>query len=121
MEKIRNFKQLKIWQKGIDIVKDIYILTMKFPKDELYGLTSQMRRSAISIPSNIAEGFKRYHSKEYSQFLHIVLGSAAELETQLIIAKELGFINDKDKLLIDILEKIDHISKMISSLLNKLK
>jgi len=78
-----------------------------------------MRRSVISIPSNIAEGFKRYHSKEYSQFLHIVLGSAAELETQLIIAKEFGFINEEN--LNDISEKLDHISKMVSSLLNKLK
>ena len=64
MEKIKSFKQLKIWQKGIEIVKDIYTLTRHFPKEELYGITSQMRRSAISIPSNIAEGFKRYHSKE---------------------------------------------------------
>lgn len=120
MEKIRNFKQLKIWQKGIEIVKNIYLLTMKFPQDELYGLTSQMRRSAISIPSNIAEGFKRYHSKEYRQFLHIALGSAAELETQLIIVKELGFINDEDKLLGDISEKLIHLSKMISSLLKRL-
>lgn len=119
MGKIKNFKQLKIWQKGIEIVKDIYTLTKQFPKEELYGITSQMRRSAISIPSNIAEGFKRYHSKEYSQFLHIVLGSAAELETQLIIAKELGFINEEN--LNDISDKLDHISKMISSLLNKLK
>jgi len=121
MEKIRNFKELRIWQKGIEIVKDIYILTKRFPKEELYGLTSQMRRSAISIPSNIAEGFKRYHNKEYSQFLHITLGSAAELETQLTIAKELGFIKNEEKLIVGILEKLDHTSRMISSLLNKLK
>ena len=78
-----------------------------------------MRRSAVSIPSNIAEGFKRYHSKEYSQFLHIVLGSAAELETQLIIAKELKFTNGEK--VATILEKLDHISRMISVLLKKLK
>ena len=64
-EKIKNFQDLRIWQKGIEVVKDIYILTKKFPKEELYGLTSQMRRSAVSIPSNIAEGFRRYHNKEY--------------------------------------------------------
>jgi len=70
MEKgIKKFKDLGIWQKGIEIVSDIYILTKKFPKVELYGLTSQIRRSAISIPSNIAEGFRRYHNKEYKQFL----------------------------------------------------
>ncbi len=119
MEKIKNFKQLKIWQKGIGIVKDIYQLTKRFPKYELYGLTSQMRRAAISIPSNVAEGFKRRHNKEYTQFLHITSGSAAELETQLIISKELGFIGE-DKLEAN-LEKLDHISRMISSLLNKLK
>lgn len=119
MEKIRNFKDLKIWQKGIEIVKDIYAATKNFPKEELYGLTSQMRRSSISIPSNIAEGFKRHHNKEYSQFLHIALGSAAELETQLIIANELGLVNNEK--INAILEEIDHISKMISSLLNKLK
>ncbi len=77
-EKITNFKQLKIWQKGIEIVKKTYKITEAFPREEIYGLVAQMRRSAISIPSNIAEGFKRFHSKEYKQFLRIVLGSAAE-------------------------------------------
>jgi len=72
-EKIKNFQDLRIWQKGIEVVKDIYILTKKFPKEELYGLTSQMRRSAVSIPSNIAEGFRRYHNKEYKQFLYIAM------------------------------------------------
>ncbi len=74
MGKIKNFKQLKIWQKGIEIVKDIYQLTKRFPKEELYGLTSQMRRAVISTPSNVAEGFKRRHNKEYTQFLHITSG-----------------------------------------------
>lgn len=118
MEKIKSFKQLQVWQKGIEIVKDIYLITKKFPPEEQYGLTSQMRRAAISIPSNIAEGFKRYHAKEYKQFLHIALGSAAELETQLIISMELNFINRSE--LGDISEKIDHVSKMLASLLNKL-
>ena len=69
MEKgIKKFKDLRIWQKGIEIVSDIYILTKKFPKEELYSLTSQIRRSAISIPSNIAEGFRRYHNKELNSF-----------------------------------------------------
>lgn len=119
MEKIKSFKELRIWQKGIEIVKDVYTLTKKLPKEELYGLTSQMRRSAISIPSNVAEGFKRYHNKEYSQFLYIALGSIGELETQIIIARELKFIADKE--LIAISEKIDHISRMISSLIGKLR
>lgn len=116
--KSKSFKDLKMWQKGIEIVKDIYSLTIRFPKDELYGLTSQMRRSSISIPSNIAEGFKRSYKKEYKQFLQITLGSLAELETQLIIAKELGYIESKE--LENISEKIDHEAKMVTSYANKL-
>ena len=111
--------RLKVWERSIELVEQIYKLTERFPKEELYGLTTQMRRSAISIPSNIAEGFKRYHNKEFKQFLHIAQGSAAELETQLIIAKELKFINQAT--LENISIKIDSLNKMISSLMNKLK
>ncbi|MFH1867547.1 MAG: four helix bundle protein [Candidatus Omnitrophota bacterium] len=118
-KKIRSFKDLKIWQKGIEIVKDIYKITKDFPKDELYGLTSQMRRCAVSVPSNIAEGFKRYHDKEYRQFLYIALGSSAELETQLIISNELKYINNKESE--EIYEKVDHLSRMIMALIQKLK
>jgi four helix bundle protein len=119
METIKHFKELKVWQKGIEIVKDIYEITRRFPKEEMYGLTSQMRRSAISIPSNIAEGFKRYHTKEYKQFLYIALGSIAELETQIVIAKEVGLLED---LMMDAMnEKLDHTSKMLSSLISKLR
>ena len=119
METIKHFKELKVWQKGIEIVKDIYEITKLFPKEEMYGLTSQMRRSAISIPSNIAEGFKRYHTKEYKQFLYIALGSIAELETQIVIAKEVGLLED---LMMDAMnEKLDHTSKMLSSLISKLR
>ena len=117
-EKIKNFQDLRIWQKGIEVVKDIYILTKKFPKEELYGLTSQMRRSAVSIPSNIAEGFRRYHNKEYKQFLYIALGSCAELETQIIIANELDYINNTDKT--EVIEKIKYICRMINKLIKKL-
>jgi len=117
-EKIKNFQDLRIWQIGIEVVKDIYILTKKFPKEELYGLTSQMRRSAISIPSNIAEGFRRYHNKEYRQFLYIGLGSCAELETQIIISNELDYINETDKT--ELIEKIKYICRMTVKLINKL-
>ena len=117
-EKIKNFQDLRIWQKGIEVVKDIYILTKKFPKEELYGLTSQMRRSAVSIPSNIAEGFRRYHNKEYKQFLYIAMGSCAELETQIIIANELDYLNDTYK--IEIIEKLTYICRMINQLIKKL-
>ncbi len=118
-EKIKNFQDLRIWQIGIEVVKDIYILTKKFPKEELYGLTSQMRRSAVSIPSNIAEGFRRYHNKEYKQFLHIALGSCAELETQIIIANELDYINEINKT--ELIEKIKYICRMTVKLINKLQ
>jgi len=89
MMKVKDYKDLKVWQKGIDIVDKIYSVTDGFPKDELYGLVGQMRRAAVSIPSNIAEGFVRHHTKEYKQLLYVSLGSCAELDTQLIIEKEL--------------------------------
>jgi hypothetical protein len=97
MDKIKSFKELRMWQKGIEIVKDVYTLTREFPKEEIYGLTAQMRRLAISIPSNIAEGFKRPHP---------------------VIVKEVGFISDDG--LNDMNEKLDHVSKMMSSLLRKI-
>lgn len=119
METIKHFKELKVWQKGIEIVKDIYEITKCFPKEEVYGLTTQMRRCAISVPSNIAEGFRRYHAKEYKQFLYIALGSIAELETQIVIAKEIGLIEDST--LNSVNEKLDHTSKILSSLISKLR
>lgn len=117
-EVIKEFKDLKIWQKGIEIVSDIYITTKKFPKEELYSLTSQIRRSAISIPSNIAEGFRRYHNKEYKQFLYIALGSCAELETQIAIAKNLKYITEDKET--ELIEKLDHLCRMTSNLIKKL-
>ena len=117
-EGIKRFKDLRIWQKGIEVVTDIYTLTKKFPKEELYGLTSQIRRSAISIPSNIAEGFRRYHNKEYKQFLYITLGSCAELETQITIARMLKYITEEKE--IELIEKLDHLCRMTSNLIKKL-
>jgi four helix bundle protein len=116
--KIQNFKDLRIWQEGIKLVKDIYLLTKNFPKDEIYVITSQMRRCAVSIPSNIAEGFRRYHNKEYKQFLYITLGSCAELETQVMIALELEYINETKKE--EITGKIQYICKMVFKLIQKL-
>ena len=75
--KIKNFRDLEVWKLGKAICLDVYRLTKPFPKDELYGLTSQMRRGAVAIPSNVAEGFNRAHNKEYRQFLHIALGSCS--------------------------------------------
>jgi four helix bundle protein len=116
-DKIRTFRDLRVWQKGIEMVKEAYKLTQNFPKDELYGLSSQIRRSAVSIPSNIAEGFRRRYSKEHKQFLSIALGSCAELETQIVIAKELCYIDEiKEQKL---MATLNHICAMIVNLSKK--
>ena len=116
--KVRDYKDLKVWQKGIEITDKIYSITDRFPKSELYGLTAQMRKASVSIPSNIAEGFARHHSKEYRQFLYISLGSCAELDTQLIIANRRNYLA-KEKL-DELAEDINHESRMLASLINKI-
>lgn len=87
----KGFKNLIVWQKAYTLVKEIYKITATFPKDELYGLSQQMRRSAIAIPSNIAEGYGRQHDKEYKQFLSIAYGWLCELETQYLLCVDLNF------------------------------
>jgi len=116
--KITNFGDLDVWQKGIEIVKDVYTTVEGFPRQEVFGLTSQMRRSAVSIPSNIAEGFNRFHNKEYKQFLYVALGSCAELETQIEIAAELKYLAAEAKGAL--LEKLDHETRMLRNLVKKL-
>ena len=116
--KIKSFKDLKIWERSVELVKAIYDLTKTFPKEELYGLTSQIRRAAVSVPSNIAEGFARYHNKEYKQFLYTSLGSCAELSTQLIIAERLNYVKKEQSKIL--LNEIDEISKMTMALIKKL-
>ena len=116
--KIKNFKDLNIWKRSIELVKNIYEISNSFPKEELFVLTSQLRRTAISIPSNIAEGFSRFHNKEYRQFLYIALGSCAELETQMIIANNLKYL-DEDKFG-DIINELEAICKMIHNLIKKI-
>lgn len=116
---LSSYKELVVWNRSIQLVKEIYLLTEHFPKDELYALTSQMKRSAISIPSNIAEGYGRKTTKEYIQFCTIAYGSGLELETQLIIAKDLEFANQKmfqksEDFLVEVL-------KMLNVLILKLK
>ena len=108
-----------IWQKSRKLVKQIYILSKAFPKSEIYGLTSQIRRCSVSVPSNIAEGFQRHSKKEYLQFLYISYGSLAELETQLVLARDLNYLTLKETELI--LENVVTIQKMINSLISKLK
>jgi four helix bundle protein len=109
---MHNFKELKIWQDSLELAKDIYKITKAFPASEQYGLTSQLNRSAVSIPSNIAEGAGRNSDKEFSRFLSIALGSAFELETQLLLAGSFGFAKEPE--LNASLEKINKIQKMIN-------
>ncbi len=113
----RSYKDLIVWQKAIRLVKKIYLLTENFPKSEMFGLTSQMRRCAVSIASNIAEGSKRRTKKDFNQFLLIAYGSGAELETQILIAIELCFITKKEaQLSSDLLEEIMKMLNKMTSL-----
>jgi four helix bundle protein len=115
---MRNFKQLKIWQKGFDIAVNSFKLTSTFPKEEKYGLTSQITRSAVSIPSNVAEGSSRKSNKDYFRFVEISLGSSFELETQLLIAKAVNV--GQEELRDFILKDIDEEQKMLMGFMNKL-
>jgi four helix bundle protein len=108
---LRDFKKIQVWEKAHHLVLRIYKLTLAFPKNELYGLTSQMRRAATSIPSNLAEGCGRDSQVELARFVHIAGGSASELEYQLLLAHELGYINGKDFLELDI--EINEIKRML--------
>jgi four helix bundle protein len=119
MNSIKTYKDLLIWQKGIVLTDDIYSLVKTFPNDEIYSLTSQIKRSTISIPSNIAEGFGRNSTKSYLNFLKISRGSLFELETQLIIAKNQNFIQNIE-LFDKIMKMITEEGKMINSYINKL-
>ncbi|MDI9311240.1 MAG: four helix bundle protein [Limnohabitans sp.] len=108
------FKELKVWQKAIELVTETYLKSQLFPKEEVYGLTSQMRRCAVSIPSNIAEGCGRRTDKDFNSFLGIALGSSFEFETQLIICKNLNFIKIEDFKFLE--SEIQHIQNMIIKL-----
>ena len=120
MSGVKSYKELLIWQKGIKIVVLIYKLTKDFPKEEIYALTSQLKRASISVPSNIAEGFGRQTDKSFNHFLNISRGSLNEIETQLIIAKELDFVLDNN-LFNEILFLIEEESKMINAFSKNLK
>jgi four helix bundle protein len=109
---MRNFKELKIWQKGFGIAINSYKITAVFPVNERFGLVSQINRAAVSIPSNIAEGSSRSSEKEYNHYIQISLGSCFELETQLLIAKELNFGNPD--MVSEVLEQITEEEKMLT-------
>ncbi|MBN2453483.1 MAG: four helix bundle protein [Candidatus Omnitrophica bacterium] len=115
---VRTYKDLDIWKKGIEIVSLVYEVTEGFPKEEIYGVSAQMRRSAVSVPSNIAEGFARQHNREYKQFLYIALGSCAELETQMIVSFNRKYVVKRDYE--NLLELIDHESRMLMNMIKSI-
>lgn len=119
MTKIISYKELTVWQKSYELTLKIYLITEKFPKKEDFSLTSQMRRCSLSIPSNITEGYRRNHRKEFIQFLQIAYGSASELEVQLLLTKDISYMTKEEyetcnSLLVEVL-------KMLNVLLTKLK
>ena len=116
---IRTFRDLLVWQKAMILVTDVYRASSSFPREEQYGLTSQLRRCAVSIPSNIAEGFGRDSTNDYLRFLSIANGSLYESQTQLEIARNLDFLNEQQ--FTQLLEQAREIERMLSSLIRRLK
>jgi four helix bundle protein len=116
MSKIKTHKDLDVWKESMTLAKEVYKLTESFPKEEIYGLASQMRRAAVSIPSNIAEGAARNSDREFIQFLYMSLGSLAELETQLLLSGELGFLKNEE-----INGNVERVRKMLLGLIKYLR
>ena len=117
--KVQNFRELRVWQHAIDLAFQVYQVTAKFPKDEIYGLTSQLRRAAVSIPSNLAEGAERKSKKEFLYFISNAQRSLAEVETQIIIAQRLEYISSA--LAAEIFESITSLTKQLHALSASLK
>ena len=115
---MRDYKKFTVWEKSYKFGIHIYLVTKIFPKDEAYGLTSQMRRSAISIPSNIAEASRRSTEKDFRSFLYIAYGSGAELEVQIMFAKDLGYISDEESN--KLLSELSEIMKMLNAFIQKI-
>ena len=115
---IKNYRDLIVWQKAMKQATEIYQLVKKLPKEELYALSDQMRRAAVSVPSNIAEGHSRNSLKEYLQFLSVAKGSNAELQTQCLLCEALGYISEAE--LRKVLSLSDEISKMLNTLIQSL-
>jgi four helix bundle protein len=113
----RKHHDLRVWQEAIDLVEAIYDLTKRFPKTEIYGLISQMRRSAVSVPSNIAEGASRLSDREFIQFLGVARGSLSELETQITIAERLGYVVDP----VGVTGKVDTVFALLNGLIGSLQ
>jgi len=115
---MKHYRELLVWQKAMQLTKAVYDISAGFPRDELYGLTSQMRRSAASVPSNIAEGHNRDSLKDYMRFLSIAQGSLAELETQISLAKMMRYIDESKETIV--LQQADEVGKMMRGLQMKL-
>jgi four helix bundle protein len=113
----RKHHSLRVWKKSVELVTVVYKITESFPKHELYGLTSQIRRSAVSVPSNIAEGAARTSNREFANFLSISRGSLSELETQVLISKNLGYLDDINKISKD----IEHVFGLLGGLIKVVK
>ena len=118
MSEIKNFRDLRVWQAGMDLVERVYKLTKAFPREETYALATQTQRAAVSVPSNIAEGHTREHSKEYAHHLSMSQASLAEVETQIEIAARLGYVpNDK---LVEVMDEIKSLRRQLFALRNAL-
>jgi four helix bundle protein len=118
-ERRSNHKDLILWQKAMVLATDVHRLTAKLPKHEIFGLTSQMRRSAVSIPSNVAEGAARRTTRDFIGFLHIARGSFAELETQLLLSRRIGYIDRSD--LEPIMASMDEVGRLLNAVISGLK
>lgn len=118
MNEIKDFKDLVVWQRAMDLVAEVYQVVKKLPKEELYALSDQIRRAVISIPSNIAEGYGRNSSKEFSHFISIAKGSKSELETQLLLCVKIDYLKESD--IQNVMYLIDQVGKMLYSLQEKL-
>jgi four helix bundle protein len=116
---MKSYKELTVWQKSIELCVGIYAISKVFPDREVYGITAQMRRSCVSIPSNIAEGQRRGSKNEYLYFLRIAFGSGAELETQLYITKKIGYITEKQFVTLNM--QLEEIMKMLNVLIQRLQ
>ena len=119
MSEYKSFKSLNVWEKAMDLTDEVYKLVRLFPREETYSLGDQLRRAAVSIPSNIAEGYKRNSDKEYIQFLSVANGSCAETETQILIAIRQNMITEEEAE--KAIELLDEIPRMLNSLINKIK
>ncbi|MFL5730717.1 MAG: four helix bundle protein [Cytophagaceae bacterium] len=112
----KSYVQLNVWKEARKLVKNVYHLSLSFPKEEVYGLTSQMRRCAISVPSNIAEGIGRNHNNDTIQFLYVSRGSLYELETQLYLAQDLNYISEKQRE--ELSENLTNVKKLLQGYIN---